>query len=68
MVELVMQPINSMQNNLQGMVRGLNMPTYQASLGQVNAINSMNGINNQLSDNAMSNTIPNIQKILANLG
>lgn len=63
-----MQPINSMQNNLQGMVRGLNMPTYQASLGQVNAINNMNGINNQLSNNAMSNTIPNIQKILANLG
>lgn len=37
-----MVPLNSMQSNLQQMVRGLNMPTYQASLGVANGLNSIN--------------------------
>ena len=36
-----MQPINSMQNNLQGMVRGLNLPTTQLSIGVANGINNL---------------------------
>lgn len=41
-VQDAMAPINSMQSNLQNMVRGLNMPTYNAHLGIANQFNQMN--------------------------
>lgn len=35
-------PLNSMQSGLRGMVTGLNMPTFNASLGIANQVNQMN--------------------------
>lgn len=59
-----MKPLNSMQTNLQGMVRGLNIPTYQAYLGNANAMNTLNGVTGGQTSNAMSGIIPNLTKLL----
>lgn len=59
-----MKPLNSMQSNLQGMVRGLNMPTYQAYLGNANAMNTLNGSSAEQTSNALNSVVPNLAKFL----
>lgn len=48
-VQDAMAPINSMQSNLQSMVKGLNLPTYKAHLGIADQFNQMNDPENLFS-------------------
>ena len=56
-VQDAMAPINSMQSNLQSMVKGLNMPTYNAHLGIANQFNRMNDPENLFSGIASNSFI-----------
>lgn len=58
-VQDAMAPINSMQSNLQNMVKGLNMPTYKAHLGIANQFNRMNDPENLFSGITSSSFLRN---------
>lgn len=60
-----MAPLNSMQSNLQSMVHGLNIPTYQASLGIANGINNLRDVNN--TTNALSGVPSDLTSVMSNL-